>query len=90
MYKRQGKTFSVTGWKVGWVSGPQEGVAAVATVKQLLSVAGGAPSPPAVAVGLRRSDADCARLSDSLRNRGDRLAEGLRSVGCLLYTSRCV
>lgn len=76
-----GKTFSVTGWKVGWVSGPQEGVAAVATVKQYLSFTGGAPFQPAVAVGLRQSDADYARLTDSLRHRRDLLAKGLRSVG---------
>lgn len=36
-----GKTFSVTGWKVGWVTGPAAGVAAVATVKQYLSFSGG-------------------------------------------------
>ena len=76
-----GKTFSVTGWKVGWVSGPAEGVAALATVKQYLSFSGGAPFQPAVAVGLGQDDDSYAVLRDGLRARRDLLAEGLASVG---------
>lgn len=76
-----GKTFSVTGWKVGWVSGSAEVVAAVATVKQYLSFSGGAPFQPAVAVGLRQDDAAYARLVDALRARRDLLAQGLTRAG---------
>ncbi|MGN6245503.1 MAG: aminotransferase class I/II-fold pyridoxal phosphate-dependent enzyme, partial [Motilibacteraceae bacterium] len=44
-----GKTFSVTGWKIGWVTGPAELVEAVTTVKQFLTYVNGAPFQPAVA-----------------------------------------
>jgi len=47
-----GKTFSATGWKVGWVSGPAEAVAAVRAVKQFLTFVGSGPFQPAVAVAL--------------------------------------
>lgn len=76
-----GKTFSVTGWKVGWISGPAAGIAAAATVKQYLSFTGGAPFQPAVALGLGQPDGDYAALTESLRVRRDLLAEGLQSAG---------
>lgn len=76
-----GKTFSVTGWKVGWITGPAAGVTAAATVKQYLSFTGGAPFQPAVAIGLGQDDATYAALRDDLRRRRDLLAEGLSSVG---------
>ena len=47
-----GKTFSTTGWKVGWVTGPAEAVAAVRAVKQFLTYVGSGPFQPAVAAGL--------------------------------------
>jgi N-succinyldiaminopimelate aminotransferase len=76
-----GKTFSVTGWKVGWLTGPAAAVAAVAAVKQYLSFTGGAPFQPAVAVGLGQPDDAYAELTASLRRRRDLLAEGLAAVG---------
>lgn len=76
-----GKTFSVTGWKVGWVTGPEAAVAAIATVKQYLSFTGGAPFQPAVAVGLAQPDEAYAALTDGLRARRDLLADGLASAG---------
>ena len=51
-----GKTFSTTGWKVGWVTGPAEAVTAVRTVKQFLTYVGSGPFQPAVAVGLGLGD----------------------------------
>ena len=47
-----GKTFSFTGWKIGWLSGPEELVAAARTVKQFLSYSSGTPFQAAIAVGL--------------------------------------
>ena len=52
-----GKTFSCTGWKVGWVSGPAAAVAAVRTVKQFLTFSVGAPFQPAVGDGAGPADA---------------------------------
>lgn len=76
-----GKTFSVTGWKVGWLTGPAELVERVLTVKQYLTYAGGAPFQPAVAVGLGLPDAFYADLARSLQGRRDLLAAGLTAAG---------
>ncbi|WP_218566298.1 pyridoxal phosphate-dependent aminotransferase [Vallicoccus soli] len=76
-----GKTFSVTGWKVGWVHGPRELVAAVRTVKQFLTYVGAAPFQPAVARALGRPDEDYAREAADLEQRRDLLVAGLRAAG---------
>ncbi|MEM7275902.1 MAG: pyridoxal phosphate-dependent aminotransferase [Actinomycetota bacterium] len=51
-----GKTFSFTGWKVGWACGPADLIAAVRTAKQFLTFVNGAPFQPAIATGLRLGD----------------------------------
>ncbi len=76
-----GKTFSFTGWKVGWASGPEELVAAVRTTKQFLTYVNGAPFQPAVAVGLALDDDFYAALRDTLRAKRDLLCDGLRAAG---------
>ena len=76
-----GKTFSTTGWKVGWVSGPAEAVAAVRAVKQFLTYVGSGPFQPAVASGLGLPDAVYAGLATSLASKRDRLVEGLGRAG---------
>jgi N-succinyldiaminopimelate aminotransferase len=76
-----GKTFSATGWKVGWVTGPAEAVAAVRTVKQFLTYVGSGPFQPAVAVALGLGDDVYAGLAGSLQAKRDLLVTGLRSAG---------
>jgi len=76
-----GKTFSATGWKVGWVSGPAEAVAAVRAVKQFLTFVGSGPFQPAVAVALGLGDDVYAGLAGSLAAKRDLLVTGLRSAG---------
>ena len=76
-----GKTFSATGWKVGWVSGPAAAVAAVRAVKQFLTFVGSGPFQPAVAVALGLDDEVYAGLSRSLEGKRDLLVAGLRSAG---------
>lgn len=75
-----GKTFSVTGWKVGWVTGPPEAVTAVASVKQNLTYSGGAPLQPAAAVGLGLPDAYFAGIAADLERRRDVVVDALRLV----------
>ena len=75
-----GKTFSLTGWKVGWVHGPAELVTAVRTVKQFLTYTSGAPFQPAIARALADDDAPRA-LAASLASRRDLLCEGLDAAG---------
>jgi N-succinyldiaminopimelate aminotransferase len=76
-----GKTFSVTGWKVGWVSGPAELVSAVRGVKQFLTFVGSGPFQPAVALGLGLGDEVYSGVAQSLQTRRDLLSAGLESAG---------
>ena len=76
-----GKTFSTTGWKVGWVTGPAEAVAAVRAVKQFLTYVGSGPFQPAVAAGLGLPDETFAGLARSLAGKRDLLVDGLRRAG---------
>jgi len=76
-----GKTFSFTGWKVGWVSGPAELVAAVRAAKQFLTYVGSGPLQHAVAEALALPDRYFADLRASMAARRDQLVAGLRSVG---------
>jgi N-succinyldiaminopimelate aminotransferase len=76
-----GKTFSVTGWKVGWATGPPPLVAAVRTVKQFLTYVNAGPFQPAVATGLALPDAYFAGAASALRQRRDILCAGLEAAG---------
>ncbi|MEN0128572.1 MAG: pyridoxal phosphate-dependent aminotransferase [Brevundimonas sp.] len=78
-----GKTLSFTGWKIGWISGPEHLVTAVRTVKQFLTYVSGAPFQPAVAFAL--GDPGVAEwvdsLAASLASRRDLLCDGLAAAG---------
>ena len=76
-----GKTFNSTGWKIGWVCGPAELVAAVRAAKQFLTFVGGAPFQPAVAYALRHELAWVDQLRDDLQRKRDRLSAGLADAG---------
>ena len=80
-----GKTFSLTGWKVGWASGPADLVAAVEGAKNWLSFASGAPLQPAIAVALDDHDAFHEQLAKDLREKRDRLCAGLADVGMRVF-----
>lgn len=76
-----GKTFSFTGWKIGWACGPADLVAAVRTVKQFLTYVSGAPFQDAVAVGLAMDETFFKGIADDLRAKRDRLCAGLAQLG---------
>jgi N-succinyldiaminopimelate aminotransferase len=76
-----GKSFSVTGWKVGWCSGPAEMVAATRMVKQYLTFAGGTPLQHAAAAALSDARPYLSDLRDELRARRDQLSAGLAAAG---------
>ena len=80
-----GKTFSFTGWKIGWVSGPAQLVAAVRTAKQYLTFVNGAPFQPAIAVGLRLDDDYFNSFVAGLHAKRDLLCEALRQAGFLVH-----
>ncbi len=76
-----GKTFSLTGWKVGYVTAPAALASVVAKAHQNLTFT----TPPnlqrAVAVGLAKDDAYFTELGAALAARRDRLAAGLAGLG---------
>jgi N-succinyldiaminopimelate aminotransferase len=76
-----GKTFSVTGWKIGWVTGAPEVVTAVNTAKQFLTYTSGAPFQPAVAGALALGNEYFDELRAGLQARRDLLCDGLESLG---------
>lgn len=88
-----GKTFSLTGWKIGWVTGPAELIEAVLAVKQFLTFTSGAPFQGAIARALGggaalaggastgSGDADIAALRTTLTSRRDLLIDGLTAAG---------
>jgi N-succinyldiaminopimelate aminotransferase len=76
-----GKTFSFTGWKIGWVTGTPELVTAVRTAKQFLTFVNGGPFQYAIAAGLGLPDAFYAGLATDLHRKRDLLATGLRAAG---------
>lgn len=80
-----GKTFSFTGWKVGWVTAAPELVAAVRTAKQFLTYVCSGPFQYAVAEALHLPDDYFTAFRDGLRARRDLLADGLAAAGFEVY-----
>ncbi len=76
-----GKSFSFTGWKIGWCSGPAELVAAARIVKQYLTFAGGTPLQHAAAAALRLPREEIEALGDDLGDKRDQLCAGLEAAG---------
>ena len=80
-----GKTFSVTGWKVGWAVGPARLVRAATAVKQFLTFVSAGPFQPAIAVGLRLPDEVLLGAARVLRDKRDRLSAGLAEAGFTVH-----
>ncbi|PPH13997.1 aminotransferase [Rathayibacter sp. AY1G1] len=76
-----GKTFSTTGWKIGWVTGPRELITAVLAVKQFLTYVSGSPFQGAVALGLGLPDAFFTGAAQTLAAKKDLLSTGLAAAG---------
>ena len=76
-----GKTFSATGWKVGWLHGPPAAVAAARTVKQFLTYVASGPFQPAIAVALGLGDDVYHGAASSLQAKRDLLCDGLTAAG---------
>jgi len=79
------KTFSFTGWKVGWVTGTPDVVAAVRAAKQFLTYVASGPFQYAVAEALALPDSYYAAISGELRGQRDFLCDGLTEAGFEVY-----
>lgn len=79
-----GKTFSLTGWKVGYITGPAALLAPVIKAHQFLTFT----TPPnlqhAVALGLNKDDGYFTELADDMARRRDLLSAGLQAAGLVV------
>ena len=80
-----GKSFSVTGWKTGWVCAPAPLLAAVRAVKQFLTYSSSAPFQRAAAVGLRLPDQYFTQHAATLAAKRDLLSDGLAAAGFTVF-----
>jgi N-succinyldiaminopimelate aminotransferase len=79
------KTFSFTGWKIGWVTGTPELVAAVRAVKQFLTFVNGGPFQYAIAAALPLPDDYYREVTEDLRVKRDLMCKGLAEAGFGVY-----
>ncbi|GGZ14042.1 aminotransferase [Streptomyces inusitatus] len=80
-----GKTFSFTGWKVGWITAAPALVSAVRSAKQYLTYVSAGPFQYAIAEALRLPDSYFDGLRDELRAKRDLLSTGLTDAGFAVY-----
>ncbi|MER7957538.1 pyridoxal phosphate-dependent aminotransferase [Streptomyces sp. NPDC096030] len=80
-----GKTFSFTGWKVGWITASPELTSAVRSAKQFLTYVASGPFQYAVAEALRLPDTYFDTLRADLRAKRDLLSDGLAQAGFEVY-----
>jgi len=81
-----GKTFSFTGWKVGWACARPELISSIRSVKQFLTFVNAAPFQPAIATGLRLGDSYFDEFAASLQAKRDRLNAGLVAAGFEVFS----
>ncbi|MDA8207843.1 MAG: pyridoxal phosphate-dependent aminotransferase [Actinomycetota bacterium] len=75
------KTYSFTGWKIGWATGPAPLVAAVRTAKQFLTYVNGAPFQVAVAYALEEGRRFTDLVVPTIAEQRRMLADGLSKAG---------
>ncbi|WP_327691471.1 pyridoxal phosphate-dependent aminotransferase [Streptomyces sp. NBC_00461] len=80
-----GKTFSFTGWKVGWVTAAPELVTAVRSAKQFLTYVASGPFQYAVAEALALPDSYFADFREDMLAKRDLLAAGLADAGFTVF-----
>jgi len=75
-----GKSYSLTGWKVGWATGPAHLVGALLAAKQWLTFTSGAPLQPAAAYALDKLGSWPRELAAELRIRRDLVCDRLAAL----------
>jgi L-glutamine---4-(methylsulfanyl)-2-oxobutanoate aminotransferase len=80
-----GKTFSLTGWKIGWAIAPPQLTAGVRAAHQFLTFATATPLQHGAIAALRAPDAYYAEFVDNYRRKREMLVNGLREAGFIVY-----
>jgi N-succinyldiaminopimelate aminotransferase len=80
-----GKTFSFTGWKVGWACSSPLLIEAVRTAKQFLTYASGGPFQHGIAAGLDLPNGYYSAIARELREKRDRFCDGLADAGFKVF-----
>lgn len=80
-----GKTFSFTGWKVGWATATSDLISAVRTTKQFLTFVSSGPFQYAIAQALDLPDSYYTDTAAGLKARRDLMADGLEKIGFEVY-----
>lgn len=80
-----GKSFSLTGWKIGWAIAPPHLTAAVRAAHQYLTFATATPLQRAAAVAVAGPDSYFVELATAYRRRRDLLVDGLTEIGFTVY-----
>src|SRR5207249_2867437 len=82
------KTYSVTGWRIGWCLAPPALSAAIRKVHDFLTVGAPAPLQEAAAVALELPDEYYAKLAHGYRERRDYLVPALEAAGFRTFRPR--
>lgn len=80
-----GKTFSVTGWKIGWIMSTPDRIAQISAVQQFLTFTNGTPFHTAIAAGLQLPDEHFDTTVASFARKRDILTRGLRQAGFTVH-----
>jgi aminotransferase len=75
------KTYSVTGWRIGWVVAPADLSVGVRKIHDFLTVGAAAPLQEAAVVALHFPEAYYERLAADYRGRRDAILPALRAAG---------
>ena len=82
------KTYSVTGWRVGWAVAPAQVTGAIRKVHDFLTVGAAAPLQAAGAVALSLPQEYYRKLASSYQARRDRMLPVLRDTGFKVFVPR--
>ncbi len=82
-----GKIFSLTGWKVGWLTGPRAMISVITKAHQFITFTTSPALQLGVAHGLRREMESAMRLTARLQANRDLLARGLSELGFAVLPS---
>lgn len=75
------KTYSLTGWRVGWIIAPEKQTAAIRKVHDFLTVGAAAPLQEAAVTALNLPDSYYENLAESYKQKRDRLVAILEKAG---------